>query len=174
MSVALTEERRKLADRRVVDSTPLFPFFDSEETLVRQDRRHIGDRRISGKFIESRLEEPEMNLEDNLNADERLFIWFHDDIHQVSREGDGNWIGRSSQCFARFSSNYISRQHAKLYFDENNYYLMDNSMNGTYVKNDDGEVFITKEKVVLRGSGLISLGVPFEHAESDVIHYFIG
>ncbi|MEM7304748.1 MAG: FHA domain-containing protein [Pseudomonadota bacterium] len=180
MSIALTEDRRKNSDRRIIDATPLFPFFDSEETLVSQDRRQITDRRISSQpEIASKFAIPEIKLQEadndeELYVDEKLFIWFNDDIHQVERNDEGVWLGRSSECFARFESSYVSRQHARLYFDKNKYYLVDNSMNGTYVKNDDGEVFITKEKVVMRGSGVISLGVPFEHSESNVIHYFIG
>ncbi|MEM8844941.1 MAG: FHA domain-containing protein [Pseudomonadota bacterium] len=173
MTIALTEERRKLNDRRSIETLPLFPFFDSEETLVRQDRRRLSDRRI-GDDSEIPSKEADLNLVDQQHPDEKLFIWFNDDIHQVNREHEGIWLGRSSQCFARFESSYISRQHSRLYFSENRYFLLDNSMNGTYVKNDDGEIFITKEKVALRGSGIISLGVPFEHPESHAIHYFIG
>lgn len=179
MSIALTEDRRKNSERRIIDATPLFPFFDSEQTLVRQDRRQITDRRISNPSEnDSHFNIPAMDFtaenDDAIEADEKLFIWFNDDIHQVERKSEGMWLGRSSQCFACFDSSYVSRQHAKLYFDNNNYYLVDNSMNGTYVKSDDGEVFVTKEKAVLRGSGVISLGVPFEHSQDNIIHYFIG
>ena len=179
MSIALTEDRRKKSERRIIDATPLFPFFDSEETLVRQDRRLITDRRINNQpENDSHIDLPMMNFTAENNSqcdlDEKLFIWFDDDIHQVSPKSEGIWLGRSSQCFVRFDSSYVSRQHSKLYFDKGRYYLLDNSMNGTYVKNDEGETFITKEKVVLRGSGVISLGVPFEHSQSNVIHYFIG
>ena len=174
MPIALNEERRKLIDRRVVDTTPLFPFFDSEGTLVRHDRREITGRRTKHN-LDAPSNEPAFSLaEEPCYVDEKLFIWFNDDIHQIDRENEGVWLGRSSQCFARFQSSYISRQHSRLYFSEDKYYLLDNSMNGTYIKNDDGEIFITKEKVALRGSGIISLGVPFEHSESHVIHYFIG
>jgi hypothetical protein len=180
VSIALTEDRRKNSDRRIIDTAPLFPFFDSEETLVRTERRQINDRRISNQPVnDSHIDMPALKYsaaenDDEVFVDEKLFIWFNDDIHQIDRNNDGIWLGRSSQCFVRFDSGYVSRQHSRLYFDKSNYYLIDNSMNGTYVKSDEGEIFITKEKVLLRGSGVISLGVPFEHADSNVIHYFIG
>ena len=180
MSIALKEDRRKNSDRRIIDATPLFPFFDSEETLVRNDRRQINDRRIGNQPVnDSHIDIPALKYsavdnEDKKFTDEKLFIWFNDDIHQIDKNNEGIWLGRSAQCFVHFDSSYVSRQHSKLYFDKGSYHLLDNSMNGTYVKSNDGEVFITKEKVVLRGSGVISLGVPFEHAESNVIHYFIG
>jgi len=156
-------------------STPLFPFFDSEDTLVRQDRRHIPERRVNNIVIEeTELESNVLNIELSDIGNKRLFIWFKDEIHEVNREGDGLWIGRSRDCFATFSSRFISRKHSRLYFDNNAYYFIDDSVNGTYIKNDDGEVFVTKDKIMVKGSGIISLGVPFDHSESEVIHYFIG
>ena len=169
MSTAITQDRRKIADRRGMAPPPLFPFFDSEDTLVRQDRRHIPDRRINNICIE----DPNQHIEDEL-GDKRLFIWYNDEIREVQRLEDSFWLGRSAKCMAHFSSRFVSRKHARLYYKDSAYYLIDDSTNGTYVKNDDGEVFVTKDQIMVRGSGVISLGVPFEHAESDVIHYFIG
>lgn len=169
----ISQERRSEEDRRKMIATPLFPFFDSEDTLVRQDRRHIPERRVNNIHIE----EPQSNVLDIELSDignKRLFIWFKDEIHEVRREGEGVWIGRSNDCFATFESRFISRKHSRLCFEDNAYYLIDESVNGTYIKNDDGEVFITKDKIMVKGSGIISLGVPFDHSESDVIHYFIG
>ena len=179
MSIALTEDRRKSSERRIIDATPLFPFFDSEETLVRHERRQMADRRLSDQSVnDSHIDLPVISFvagnDAPIDTDEKLFIWFSDDVHQIERTSEGVWLGRSSQCFACFDSSYVSRQHAKLFCEGNNYTLLDNSMNGTFIKSDEGEKFITKEKVVLRGSGVISLGVPFEHNQSNVIHYFIG
>lgn len=177
MSTAITQDRRKIADRRGMAPPPLFPFFDSEDTLVRQDRRHTPDRRVNNIVVEDPnlnfVEDPNQNVGSEL-GDKRLFIWFNDEIREVRRSEDSFWLGRSEKCMAGFSNRFVSRLHAKLVFQDNAYYLIDNSTNGTYVKNDDGEIFVTKEQVMVRGSGIISLGVPFEHADSEVIHYFIG
>ncbi len=169
----ITQERRSAEDRRKMITTPLFPFFDSEDTLVRQDRRQIPERRINNITIE----EPQNNLksEEDLNlGNKRLFIWFNDEIHEVKRGGEGVWVGRAPDCLATFSSRFVSRKHSRLCYEDDAYYLVDDSVNGTYIKNDDGETFITKDKVMVKGSGIISLGVPFDHSESDIIHYFIG
>lgn len=181
MSTVITQERRNSEDRRVMITTPLFPFFDSEDTLVRQDRRQVPERRINNVHImDPNIEVPnDTYIGAGLDTDEdlenkRLFVWYEDEIHEIKREGEGVWVGRSSNCLATFTSRFVSRQHAKLSYENNAYYLIDNSVNGTYIKNDDGEVFITKDKIVVKGSGIISLGVPFDHSESDVIHYFIG
>ncbi|MFK7794624.1 MAG: FHA domain-containing protein [Gammaproteobacteria bacterium] len=175
MSTVITQERRGSEDRRIMIATPLFPFFDSEDTLVRQDRRQIPERRINNITIEDTVTEKasNSNIEEAL-GNKRLFIWFQDEIHEIKRTNDNVWIGRSSDCLATFESRFVSRKHARLYFEDGAYYLLDNSINGTYIKNDDGETFITKGKVVVKGSGVISLGVPLDHSESDLIHFFIG
>ena len=171
MSTAITQERRKVADRRGLAPPPLYPFFDSEDTLVRQDRRHVPDRRINNICIE----DPNQHLEGAEELeDKRLFIWFNDEIREVQRSEEGFWLGRSADCMAHFSSRFVSRKHARMCYHDDAYYLIDDSTNGTYVKNDDGEVFVSKDQILVKGSGVISLGVPFEHADSDVIHYFIG
>lgn len=177
MSTAITQDRRKIADRRGMAPPPLFPFFDSEDTLVRQDRRHMPDRRISNIYIEDPNQQIAPPIDESIDqelGDKRLFIWYNDEIREVQRQEDGFWLGRSEKSMAKFSSRFVSRLHAKLCYQDSAYFLIDNSTNGTYLKNDDGEVFVTKEQVIVRGSGIISLGVPFEHADSDVIHYFIG
>ena len=74
MSTAVTQDRRKIADRRGMAPPPLFPFFDSEDTLVRQDRRHIPDRRINNIYIE----DPNQQIDQDL-GDKRLFIWYNDE-----------------------------------------------------------------------------------------------
>ena len=150
---------------------PLFPFFDSEDTLVRQERRHIPDRRISNICIEDPNQS--LEIEEDLE-DKRLFIWFNDEIREIQRSEEGFLLGRSTRCMAHFNSRFVSREHARICYQEEAYYLIDNSTNGTYVKNDDGEVYVSKDKILINGSGVISLGVPFEHTDSDVIHYFIG
>ena len=174
MSTVITQERRGSEDRRITIATPLFPFFDTEDTLVRQDRRQIPDRRINNTTIEDRtIEETNSSPEEEL-GNKRLFVWFHDEIHEIKRGNKEVWIGRSPDCLATFTSRFVSRQHARLYFEDGAYYLADDSTNGTYIQNDDGETFITKGKVIVKGSGVISLGVPLDHSESDQIHFFIG
>jgi len=71
----ITQERRGSDDRRCMIATPLFPFFDSEDTLVRQDRRQIPERRINNN---NTIEEPAIQQTNSSAGDElgnkRLFI----------------------------------------------------------------------------------------------------
>ena len=171
----ITQERRGSEDRRIMIATPLFPFFDSEDTLVRQDRRQIPERRLNNVTVDDPIAEKatSSSAEEEL-GNKRLFIWFQDEIHEIKRGDNNVWIGRSPDCLATFTSRFVSRKHARLYYEDSAYFLVDDSVNGTYIKNDDGETFITKGKVLVKGSGVISLGVPLDHSESDPIHFFIG
>lgn len=164
MSSQIRVERRIQEDRRVIESSPAFPFFDCEQTLVREDRRRIPDRRI--KNIEIHKD----NVRDTTLK--RLFLWYKDDVCEILPESPDIIIGRSPNCDLQFQNSYASRLHAKFECINNEFTITDMSTNGTYIKNEEGEMFILGEKMSLRGSGIISLGNPFEYVDEDVIHYF--
>jgi hypothetical protein len=162
-------DRRKEIDRRSNDNTTGFPLFDGEETLVLQDRRIHIDRRSGDRGDTENVS----NYQEK--TDNRLFIWFKDDVLEVEREDEEFWLGRSKNCLARITNRYVSRQHARLCFEDNAYYLIDNSSNGTFVKTEKNEdLVITKDRMLVKGSGIISLGMPVEKAGEHVVHYFIG
>ena len=145
MAALMKEERRKNRDRRQSSGAALFPLFDCDDTLVRKDRRVLKDRRITDLVPE----ESHATASDyQEKAENRLFIWFRDDVREVEREDDGFWLGRSSDSATQVANRFVSRQHARFYYEDNAYYLVDTSSNGTYLRNDDGEKFITREKVL--------------------------
>lgn len=162
-------ERRKNLDRRSNESSTGFPLFDGEETLVLQDRRIHFDRRSS----DHSTDESVSNYQEK--TDNRLFIWFKDDVLEVEREDQEFWLGRSQNCLARITNRYVSRQHARLCYEDNAYYIIDNSSNGTYIKTEDNkDIVITNDRMLVKGSGIISLGMPVDKAGENVVHYFIG
>jgi type VI secretion system protein len=64
---------------------------------------------------------------------------------EASFDQDGGTIGRledkrSNHLCLPDPDHYISRIHAKITFKDNNYYLTDSSVHGTYVKNRDNRV----------------------------------
>ena len=164
MDTKLTNERRKLEDRRIASDSPPFPFFDSDQTLVREDRRRIPDRRINNIEIHN-SEQPDREAT-------RLFLWHKDDVCELFPGTDEVIVGRAQSCGLIVQNRYISRQHARFSFDNEEFSITDHSTNGTYIKNDEGEMFLMGEKMELHGSGIISLGTPIEYVDKDVIHYF--
>ena len=164
MNTEFINERRTLEDRRVSDNAPPFPFFDSEQTLVRENRRRIPDRRINNIEIES-----------NESSDKeatRLFLWHKEEVCELFPTSDEIIVGRTQTCELIIENRYTSRQHARFNYENGCFTITDHSTNGTYIKNDEGEMFLMGEKIELHGSGIVSLGTPIDYAEKDVIHYF--
>ena len=164
MATEFITERRKLDDRRVSIESPPFPFFDSDQTLVREDRRRMPDRRISNIEIHSG-DTPEREAT-------RLFLWHKDEVCEIFPESERVIVGRSQSCAVIIQNRYTSRQHARFMFENGEFTITDHSTNGTYIKNDEGEMFLMGEKMELHGSGIVSLGTPIEYVDKDVIHYF--
>jgi hypothetical protein len=164
MNPRFINERRTLEDRRESDDAPPFPFFDSEQTLVRENRRRIPDRRINNIEVDS-------NEESEKEAT-RLFLWHKEEVCELFPNTEEIIVGRAQTCGLIFQNRYTSRQHARFRYDNGDFTLTDHSTNGTYIKNDEGEMFLMGEKIELHGSGIVSLGTPIEYVDKDVIHYF--
>ena len=81
-------------------------------------------------------------------------------------------IGRGDESDIRIDSDLTSRIHAHLGFHETNFVLEDRSTNGTFVKiEQDDEVFLHNEQIVLRGSGVISLGCRIQGGRGKLIYF---
>jgi len=88
-----------------------------------------------------------------------LRLRWSDNIMTVVPESPTLTIGRGDQSDIRIESELASRVHARLDFQQTNFILTDQSTNGTFVQiDDDEEVYLHHEQIVLRGSGVISLG----------------
>jgi adenylate cyclase len=81
-------------------------------------------------------------------------------------------IGRGDQSDIRIESELASRIHARLGFQQTNFILTDQSTNGTFVQIDnDEEIFLHHEQIVLRGSGVISLGRHIRAGRGKLIYF---
>ena len=152
----------------MTDSPP-YPFFDSDQTLVRENRRKIPDRRINNIEIESN---EESEKEESEKEATRLFLWHKEEVSELFPSQEEIIVGRAQTCGLIIQNRYTSRQHARFSFEVGGFCITDHSTNGTYIKNDEGEMFLMGEKMELHGSGIVSLGTPIEYVEKDVIHYF--
>jgi adenylate cyclase len=81
-------------------------------------------------------------------------------------------IGRGVECDLVVKDIYGSRRHAILSVRRTNFYLEDQSINGTFVELEDGtEVHVLREEFLLGGTGRISLGRSFSEATTEVIGF---
>jgi hypothetical protein len=68
-------------------------------------------------------------------------------------------VGRAQECDLVVPDRYASRRHLTVKLVRTRFYLIDHSINGTFVRFADGhEVHVLREDLVLDGSGEISLG----------------
>jgi adenylate cyclase len=68
--------------------------------------------------------------------------------------------------------NLISRLHAKVEFRKGNFILTDQSINGTYVRTNDGEeAFVRRDAFTLKGSGCLGLGQSLTRDSEDAVRY---
>jgi adenylate cyclase len=70
--------------------------------------------------------------------------------------------------------NLISRLHAKVDYRKGNFILTDQSINGTYVRSDDGEeAFVRRDAFTLKGSGCLGLGQSLTRDSEDAVRFEI-
>ena len=87
-----------------------------------------------------------------------------DNIFTIGRDADNQFV-----CGER----HASRRHARIVYQHNDFFLIDQSTNGTYVQMEDERVTrVHRGKLRLWGSGWISLGEPL--ASGRAIHFALG
>jgi adenylate cyclase len=81
-------------------------------------------------------------------------------------------LGRGAEADIQIKTEYVSRTHARIAFVHTNYVLFDESTNGTFVRIDeDEEKLVHQEQIVLRGSGVISLGRGIKTGTASLIYF---
>lgn len=94
----------------------------------------------------------------------------HDSIlasHSVKPNDTPFCVGREKQiCKLAVPTTFASRDHFNIEHRRGKFILTDRSTNGTYIKEDGTEtVYLRREEMPLRGSGIISMGQPPGEAE---------
>ena len=81
-------------------------------------------------------------------------------------------IGRAEDNDVVVKGNLISRLHARIEINRNNFVLIDQSTNGTFVQNADGEEsFVRRDSLQIRGRGMIGLGRLPEQGSPQTIRF---
>lgn len=84
------------------------------------------------------------------------------------------FLGRGGTCKIVVVNDFASRQHAAVESRSGNFVLQDSSVNGTYIRFDDGQiVFIHNDEAILRGIGTISLGRSYAENPSELIIFSV-
>lgn len=119
----------------------------------------------------TRIALPTLN-QDRVTSNRSLCLRWRDNTMTLAPESPSLTMGRSEQTDIRIDSELASRIHARLCFQETNFILADQSTNGTFVQiDDDEEVHLHHEQIVLRGSGVISLGRRIRGGRGKLIYF---
>jgi adenylate cyclase len=110
--------------------------------------------------------------QESTNTSRSLNLRWRDNTLTLIPESPSLTIGRGDRSDIQIESELASRSHARLGFQQTNFILTDQSTNGTFVQIDnDDEVFLHNEQIVLRGSGVISLGRHIRAGRGKLIYF---
>ncbi|MCB1792818.1 MAG: FHA domain-containing protein [Gammaproteobacteria bacterium] len=102
---------------------------------------------------------------------ERLQLHWRGEHLVLDARTDVVTIGRSQRADITIESEYASRIHAELCYQDACFVLTDCSTNGTYVKHDEDEIYLHDDRYILHGEGAISLGRRSASARGRVVFF---
>lgn len=88
-----------------------------------------------------------------------LVVTFYDARTRIDQWRTSITIGRDKECDVVVADRFASRSHLTIRLMRTNFYLIDHSINGTFVSLESGEeVHVLRGELLLDSSGQISLG----------------
>lgn len=146
------------------------PTVEALSALLRASTREIDAMLVKGKQDEIRIFEVIWQDSDDLTAlatrelpasthEPTLTLTCGELVLKLGAARPSASLGREATNDLAVKDNMASRVHCKIEYRRHEFFLVDQSTNGTYVKlGGDAEILLKREQVLLRGSGSISLG----------------
>ncbi len=152
-------------DRRLKSTQIQFPLLDSDFNIVRKDRRRISDRRKTNLKLIWQENQPIRNSSAlTLEYGGKRF-YFDTNLKKFS-------IGRSHQSDLRIDNRFASKHHSIISYENGEFVLQDNSLNGTFMETEDlGKIRIQGQKAYLYGVGVLCLGMPINSESANLINF---
>jgi len=151
---------------------------------LKKQTRQIDVATVRGKLDEVALYEllwnpeeatsmlPTIEWENQPRKASKLLLSFRDQSVEVTDQRKNVIMGRAEDNDLVIKGNLISRIHAKVEMRRGKFMLVDQSTNGTFVQNIQGEeTFIRRDSAELKGEGTIGLGKAEGPGGSLAIHY---
>ena len=151
---------------------------------LRKQTRQIDVATVRGKLDEVALYEllwnpedatsmlPTIEWENQERKASRLQLSFRDQSIEVNDKRKSVIMGRAEDNDLVIKGNLISRIHAKVEMRRGKFILVDQSTNGTFVQNLQGdETFVRRDTAEISGEGTIGLGRSEEPGASLAIYY---
>tara|TARA_R110002049_G_scaffold122999_1_gene278043 strand:+ start:1165 stop:2061 length:897 start_codon:yes stop_codon:yes gene_type:complete len=151
---------------------------------LRKQTRQIDVATVRGRLDEVALYEllwnpeeatsmlPTIEWENKERNVSKLLLSFRDSTVELSDQLKSVTIGRADDNDLVVKGNLISRIHAKVEMRRGKFVLVDQSTNGTFLQNVQGEeTFVRRDSAELLGEGTIGLGRAEAPGASLAIHY---
>ena len=115
---------------------------------------------------------PTIECEGRVKNSSKVELSFRDQSIEVSDQRKSVSLGRADDNDLVIKGNLISRIHAKIEMRRGKILLIDQSTNGTFLQNIEGdESFVRRDSVELHGEGTIGLGRSEEPGSSLAVHF---
>ena len=115
---------------------------------------------------------PTIEWENSARRASKLLLNFRDSTIEVSDRRKSINIGRADDNDLVVKGNLISRIHAKIEMRRGKFMLIDQSTNGTFLRNAQGqEKFVRRDSTELGDEGVIGLGRAEKSGSSLAIYY---
>ncbi|MGH8369875.1 MAG: adenylate/guanylate cyclase domain-containing protein [Gammaproteobacteria bacterium] len=102
----------------------------------------------------------------------RMVLRYRDQETEVSESNPSVVMGRAEENDLVIKHTLISRMHAKVEYRKGNFVLVDQSINGTYVKTSSGEeLFVRRDNYPIKGTGIIALGQRLPPESPDAVSF---
>lgn len=109
------------------------------------------------------------NTSDEMPA---LILRYHDEEVTLDADRRSVVLGRSPICDIRVNESLASRQHVRVELRRDKYFIVDQSTNGTYVRDDEGtESFLRREEMPFTGNTEVSLGRMFSDDPQELVRF---
>jgi adenylate cyclase len=150
---------------------------------LKEQTRQIDVATVRGKMDEVALYEllwnpeatsmlPTIEWENRGRKVSGMVLSFRDQTVEVSDKRKSVNIGRADDNDLVVKGNLISRIHAKVELRRGKFILVDQSTNGTFLQNVQGEeTFVRRDSTELKGEGTIGLGRAEEPGGTLAIHF---
>jgi len=119
------------------------------------------------------LTDVNLGLHKTIPGDEGSLLITHRELTlRLDQRRPGITIGRGKDCDLIVNEIYASRRHIDIRLLRTHFYLIDQSINGTFVMFDSGEeVHVLRGEILLDASGKISLGRSIHDGASEIINF---
>ncbi len=109
----------------------------------------------------------------NIPSDEgSLLVAHRNQTLRLDRSRPSITIGRGDDCDLVVHEKLASRKHVSIRLLRTHFYLIDNSLNGTFVRLESGEeVHVLRGELLLDGAGQLTVGRSVHDGATDVISF---